>query len=125
MSRLTPLILLLGSSLLIPVAASRPGAPQDSLDELEAKLNRQTERLEAAEAELVSLRTQAAATSKASDSLRAALENSREHGFEWAGANPQARTDLLDGLLSFSKTVGQSARSAGKKRPPAGPSPGR
>ena len=51
-----------------------------------------------------------AEVSKACDALGAAVRTSRANGFEWAGANPQARTDLLDGLLSFGKAVGEVTR---------------
>src|SRR5262249_3315148 len=60
--------------------------------------------------------------------LADAREASREHGFEPAGPNPAARTDLLEGIKSlheavqksFEKTEGDKAKDGNGKETPVG-----
>lgn len=58
--------------------------------------------------------------------LAVAGEASREHGFEAAGANPAARTDLLEGIKSLHDAVQKSFEKPeakpkeGEAKPPAG-----
>ena len=42
---------------------------------------------------------------EACGNLDRAMVESRKNGFEWAGPNPQAKTDLLDGLRGFARQV--------------------
>jgi len=91
------------------------GQPDRSaVNTLEQTVQDQGERLAAAERELATLRTQTEALSAACGELGGALASSRQNGFEYAGANPLAKTDLLEGLMHFSAQVGKATRPDGK-----------
>ena len=88
---------------------------------LEAALARSEEnegvllrRLEKSEQILVGVLDWFARLGPAGESLIAAMNSAREHGFEMAGPNPRSKTAVLEGLKSFAADL----QAANPVRPP-------
>jgi len=93
--------------------------PQDAqkLAQLEEKVREQGEALREQREALESLKLEVEALARVSEALGAAArrldtaaDESRKGGFEWAGANPRSRTDLLEGLKGFAKAIDAATR---------------
>lgn len=75
------------------------------LQALEELVKQQRERLEALEMHIKKLTDLGNSLQSGATALQSAVELSRSSGFEAAGANSMAKTQLLDGLIAFSKAV--------------------
>ncbi|MEW6741386.1 MAG: hypothetical protein AB1486_01390 [Planctomycetota bacterium] len=63
------------------------------------------ERVVGLEAQVKALLAWTSGLDRASSLLSAAVENARKNGFEAAAPNPRARTDILEGMLAFSRAL--------------------
>jgi uncharacterized coiled-coil protein SlyX len=87
---------------------------EERVEQLETQLRLQAEVLTDLSITMDEQRQLAAALEAGVVTLSQAADLSRKNGFEWAGANPQSRTDLLEGLKKFAKIV-----QAARPKPPA------
>ncbi len=104
--------------------APKGGAPAKELD-LEGRVKQLEKLVAEQQEELIRLGRFADGVAIGVGRLAVAGESSRAHGFESAGPNPAARTDLLDGIKSLQDAVQKSfdkpeAKPEEKKEPPAG-----
>ena len=104
-----PWLALLGAALIALLAGAGPGAAIVTQEEeptveervlaLEELVSAQSQRIADLEEALAKL---AVGLDAGTRELELAIAFSRHNGFEWAGPNPRARTDVLEGLRSFS-----------------------
>ena len=82
-----------------------PKADATTLEQLEERVRVLEKVVQQQEADLEHLFKISDALATAALSLAGAADKSRELGFEFAGPNPAARTELLNGLKGFSEVV--------------------
>lgn len=105
------LFVLLAAFLVRPAAAGPVAQESDTtklqnrVQELEGLVARQQQRLDGMERLLMKVTQLTDGLVAGAQAIGSAADKSRKNGFEAAGANSQAKTDLLDGLLSFAATV--------------------
>lgn len=109
--RLTGIAALSLTSLGLPAAMLATQDPQDTrpltdrITALEEVVGAQAVELAAAQADILLLMQLADDLGAACKGLESSVDTSRKNGFEWAGPNPQSKTDLLEGLTAFAKAV--------------------
>lgn len=109
-----PALFLIGMTALSPAKAKQDAgkdAAKDaakSIAALEQRVKELEQKVSEQQDDMVRLIRFADGVAIGSARLAAAGDASREHGFESAGANPAARTDLLDGIKGFNDSVRKS-----------------
>ena len=121
----TQKLLLLGAALVACLAFAVPtqDSRQDDTRKIDAlvraleaekrKTNELTVRVERIEAWFTMVRA-------ASETLDSAVNESRRNGFESAGPNPLARTQLLDGMKGFASAISRNMPGPSQALPPEG-----
>lgn len=107
----------------IPTQETRQDPRQDDARKIDAlvralesekrKTNELTVRVERIEAWFTMVRA-------ASETLDSAVNESRRNGFESAGPNPLARTQLLDGMKGFAAAISRNMPGPSQALPPEG-----
>lgn len=117
-----PALFLIGMTALAP-AKAKQDAGKDAMKEaarsiaaLEERVKELEQKVAEQESDLVRFARFADGVSIGVARLAAAGDASRDHGFEAAGPNPAARTDLLDGIRSFSDSVKKSLEKTDEEK---------
>lgn len=87
-------------------APAPPLLPPPTLEEQVAELER---RVADQQLEIERLARIAAGLGAGAERLAIAADQARALGFEWAGANPAARTELLEGMWAFHEALSRAA----------------
>jgi hypothetical protein len=91
-------------------------APSAPADELAQRVDKLEKLVAEQQLEIDRLSRVAAGIASGAQKLAAAVAQSKDHGFEQAGPNPAARTDLLNGMNGFVDAV-KSATEPPKPAP--------
>jgi septal ring factor EnvC (AmiA/AmiB activator) len=105
-----PALFLIGMTALSPAKAKQDAGKeaQKSIADLEQRVKELEQKVADQQDEMVRFARFADGVAIGVARLGAAGDASREHGFESAGPNPSARTDLLDGIKSLQDSVRKS-----------------
>jgi hypothetical protein len=103
-----PALFLIGMTALSPAKAKQDAKDAKNTAALEERVKDLEKKVADQQDELVRLGRFADGVLIGVGRLAAAGDASREHGFESAGPNPAARTDLLEGIRSLQESVKKS-----------------
>ncbi len=81
-------------------------------ESLRARVDTLESQIEEMQAELDRFQQLEEALQKSCTALQKSVATARKNGFEWAGANPQSRTDLLEGLQAFASQITATSRGS-------------
>lgn len=101
----------------LPMQDSRQDDSAKKIDALSRALDLEKRRTNEIEHRLDRIEAWFASVRTASEALDSAANDARRNGFESAGANPLARTNVLDGMKKFAAELTRTAPSAAPTAP--------